>query len=318
MQSQPPYVHHTLDASRTVNRWNRDYTPRLTVESGDTVTLDMPDSSGGQVRPDWTVEDFKARFDPLQVHALVGPIAVAGAEPGDALEIRIQEYRHKGWAWTALIPPLGLLPEDFPRHHLLIWKLDGGCTRSVPGLTLDLHPFAGIIGLQRAETGEFRTRAPGPFGGNMDVRHLGAGSTLWLPVLTPGGGLCAGDCHAAQGDGEVCINGMEAPMEMTFSVHLHKRHPLAGPQLLTTPALLPPRYTSKPFHAFIESDESPREAAKRATRRAIDYLVRRIGCTREVAYTVCSVVLDLRLSQLVNVPTTTVTAYLPEAIFDRS
>lgn len=269
------------------------------------------------MQPEWTAADFKAKFDPLKVHALTGPVAVAGAEPGDQLEIKIERYEHRGWAWTSLIPGLGLLVEDFPQHHLFIWKLDETQTRSMPGVTLDLHPFAGIIGVQRHDAGEFRTRAPGPFGGNMDVRHLTAGTTLFLPVFTPGANLLAGDCHAAQGDGEVCINGMEAPMAITLQINLLKKRPLAAPYAVCPTPLASPRYQAKPWHMFIESDENPREACKRVVRRAIEYLVRRLGLTPELAYTLCSVVLDLKISQLVNMPVTTVTGYLPEAIFDQ-
>jgi len=307
---------HLLEAHPLVHRWDNARPPRLTIDPGDSVVLEMADSSGFQVQPDWTTADFRTRFDPLKVHALTGPVAIAGAEPGDRLEIRIGAYEHKGWAWTSLIPGLGLLPEDFPEHHLFIWKLEGGRTRSFPGVTLDLHPFAGIIGVQRAEAGEFRTRAPGIFGGNMDVRHLTQGTTLFLPVLTPGANLLAGDCHAAQGDGEVCINGMEAPMRVSLEIHLHKAQPLAAPYAVCPNPLVPPRYQTKPWHLFIESDEQPREACKRVVRRAIEYLTRRLGVTPQLAYTLCSVVLDLRISQLVNVPTTTITGYLPEAIFD--
>ncbi len=307
---------HFLDATATVNRWNRDHPARITIASGDRLTLDLPDSSGGQVQPAWTAADFRANFDPLRVHSLVGPVAVAGAMPGDRLELKIERYVHAGWAWTALIPGLGLLPEDFPEHHLFIWKLVGDQTRSLPGVTLDLHPFCGVIGVQRAETGEFRTRAPGPFGGNMDVRHLTAGSTLLLPVLTPGAGLCAGDAHAAQGDGEVCINGMEAPMSVTMQVNLIKHAPLDAPVAITGGNLVPSRYCTKPWIIFIESDEDPRRACERVVRRAINFLTQRLRISRELAYTLCSVVLDLKISQLVNQPVTTVSGYLPEAIFN--
>jgi acetamidase/formamidase len=214
------------------------------------------------------------------------------------------------------MPGMGALGDEFAEPFLHIWKLGEGQTRSMPGVTLDLHPFCGIIGVQRAETGEFRTRAPGAFGGNMDVRHLGAGARLWLPVFTPGAGLCAGDAHAAQGDGEVAINGMEAPMSATFRVHLHKRHGLEGPYAVALPALVPPRYLTKPFHVFIESHENPREAARAAVRRAMAFLERRLGLRRELALILCSVVLDLKVSQMVNAPITTISAYLPEAIFD--
>lgn len=307
---------HTLDESPSVHRWNNALPPRLTVCSGDTVTFRCADSSGRQVMPEWTAADFKRLFDPLKVHALTGPVAVADAEPGDVLEIHLDSYRHYGWAWTSLIPGLGLLSEDFPEHHLFIWSLGETSTKSIPGVTLDLHPFAGIIGVQRAETGEFRTRAPGAFGGNMDVRHLTAGTTLHLPVFTAGGNLLVGDCHAAQGDGEVCINGMEAPMDVTLTIKLQKRRALEGPYAICPSPLNLPRYSTKPWHMFVESDENPREAAKRVVRRAIRYLVERLGISREMAYTLCSVVLDLKVSQLVNVPTTTITGYLPEAIFD--
>ncbi|MBL9191712.1 MAG: acetamidase/formamidase family protein [Opitutaceae bacterium] len=307
--------HHTLDESPTVHRWNNAWPARLTIAPGDTVTLRCADSSGRQVQPGWTAQDFSRKFDPLKVHALTGPVAVEGAEPGDVLEIKIEGYQHHGWAWTSLIPGLGLLADDFPHPHLFHWKLDGHETRSMPGVTLDLHPFAGIIGVQRAEAGEFRTRAPGPFGGNMDVRHLTAGTTLYLPVFTAGANLLAGDCHAAQGDGEVCINGMEAPMEITLSIRLQKGRPLRAPYAICTGPLVPPRYAASPWHLFIESDEVPREACKRVVRRVIEYVVNRLGISPELAYTLCSVVLDLKVSQLVNVPTTTITGYLPEAIF---
>jgi acetamidase/formamidase len=275
----------------------------------------MNDASDGQITPSKTALDW-ASADKDLIHALTGPIAVSGAEPGDHLKISIEEYTHEGWAWTSIIPGLGLLDDEFDDHYLHIWELDETQTKSMSGLTLDLNPFCGVIGVQRAERGEFRTRPPGAFGGNMDVKHLVAGSVLHLPVLVEGAGLCAGDCHAAQGDGEVSINGMEAPMSVTLTIDLVKDEPIEAPYLLTPGDLVSPRYREKPFHAFIESDENPREACKRVVRRGIRYLQERVGLTREQAYVTCSVVLDLKVSQLVNVPTTTITGYLPEAIFD--
>ncbi|MDQ8187782.1 acetamidase/formamidase family protein [Pelagicoccus sp. SDUM812002] len=308
-------ANHFIDRSLTYNRWSRDYLERLRIESGDTIEIAMNDASDAQVHPDMTVEEYKA-IDRLKIHALTGPIGIEGAKPGDQLKIEILEYEHEGWAWTSIVPGLGLLDYEFDEPYLHIWKLEGDQTHSMPGLTLDLNPFCGIIGVQREESGEFATRPPGPFGGNMDVKHLVAGSTLYLPVFVDGAGLCAGDCHAAQGDGEVCINGMEAPMTATFKVSLIKDKPLAGPYITTPGQLVSPRYAKKPFHAFVESDENPREACKRVVRRAMAYLMDRLGLSREQAYVTCSVVLDLKVSQLVNVPTTTITGYLPEAIFD--
>jgi acetamidase/formamidase len=310
-------AHHLVDRIETRNRWNRDYPPVCTIAPGDTVTVRMKDSSDGQVHPEMSLEAFAA-FDKMRVHALSGPIAIEGAEPGDALEIEVLELEHEGWAWTSIIPGLGLLGDEFEEHFLHVWKLERHCTRSMPGVTLDLHPFCGIIGVQRAESGEYRTRPPGVFGGNMDVRHLGVGARLMLPVFTPGAGLCAGDAHAAQGDGEVSINAMEAPMSVTLRVHLHKNRPLVAPYALATPALVPPRYLGRPWHVFIESHEDLREASRAGVRRAMGYLQRRLGLSREQALILCSVVLDLKISQIVNAPVWTVSAYLPEAIFDEA
>ncbi|MGF1483884.1 MAG: acetamidase/formamidase family protein [Opitutales bacterium] len=308
---------HFLDRKTVVTRWNRDYPARLRIQPGDTVTFEMRDSTDAQVTPGMTREQY-AQIDTTRVHALTGPVAVEGAEPGDALRLEIRQYRHEGWAFTGIIPGLGLLPEDFPDPFLFHWDLEEAVTRSMPGTLIDLHPFCGIIGVQRAEEGEFRTRPPGPFGGNMDVRHLTAGSTLWLPVSVTGGGLCAGDAHAAQGDGEVCINGLEAPMTVVLDVHLEKGAgaSLAGPMIATKPGpLVSRRYESKPYRIFVESAEDPRAASQAAVRRAIIFFMDRLGLSSEQAYVLCSAVLDLRISQLVNAPMTTVSAYVPEAIF---
>ena len=105
-------------------------------------------------------------------------------------------------------------------------------------------------------------------------------------------------------------------MDVTFTFNLRKRQPLSGPYAIFPGSFTPPRYATKPWHLFIESDENPREACKRAVRRAIAFIVDRLGVTPAMAYTLCSVVLDLKVSQLVNLPLTTITAYLPEAIFD--
>jgi len=308
---------HQLDAAVRTDRWDNTTPARITVAPGDTVQLEMADASGFQVQPDWATDDFRNKFDSAKVHALTGPIAIDGAEPGDQLVVHIEDFQHQGWAWTSLIPGLGLLADDFPNAHLFIWQLEADKTHSFPGVTLELNPFAGIIGVQRAESGEFRTRAPGPFGGNMDVRHLTAGTTLYLPVQTLGANLLAGDCHAAQGDGEVCINGMEAPMTGQFRFELIKQTPLSSPYAKTQGPLVSRHYDKAPWHLFIESADDPREACKAVVRRAIDFIQGRVGGSPEMAYTLCSVVLDLKVSQLVNVPTTTITGYLPEAIFDK-
>lgn len=307
-------MEHFLDRSVVVNRWNRDTPPRLWIDAGDEITLEMRDASDGQVRPGMSLADF-AEIDATRIHALTGPVGIRGAEPGDRLIVEILSYQHEGWAWTSIMPGLGLLPDDFPDRFLHIWELEDAVTRSMPGLEIPLAPFCGIIGVQPAAHGEFRTRPPGTHGGNMDVRHLVAGSRLHLPVFVPGAGLCAGDAHAAQGDGEVSINGMEAPMTVKMKIDLVRGETPSGPYIECPVPLEPPAFQTCTHHLFVEAHEDAREASKQVVRRAVDYLHRRLGISREQAYVTCSVVLRLKISQLVNVPLMTITGYLPEAIF---
>src|SRR6202451_876 len=225
---------HTLSAIPTHSRWNRRLAPRLTIAPGDTVHLECQDSSGAQVQPGMTVETYLT-IDRDRIHALTGPIFVDGAEPGDVLQIDVLEVAHKGWGWTSVIAGLGFLKERFSEPYLFHWQLDGAVSRSLAPAVVALRPFCGVMGVAPTEDGEFRTRPPGIFGGNMDVRELSQGATLYLPVLNRGALFSAGDAHAAQGDGEVCINGIECPAEVTLRFQVHKQRALPGP-ILETPA----------------------------------------------------------------------------------
>ncbi len=231
---------HTLAAEPTHSRWNNALTPRLTIDSGDVVHMECVDSSGGQVRPGSTVEDFMA-IDRGRIHALTGPIAIHGAEPGDAFAIEVLDVTHKGWGWSSTIPGLGFLKDRFQEASLFHWKLEGAESRSLAPAIVPLRPFCGVMGVAPAEPGEFRTRPPGIFGGNIDVRELCAGATLYLPVLNRGALFSAGDAHAAQGDGEVCINGIECPVDVTLRFRLLKSRALSGPLVET--GYTEPRWT---------------------------------------------------------------------------
>ncbi len=309
----PPH-HHISDAA-VCHRWDNRRAPLIAVEPDCRLTLRLRDASDNQVRRGMTVAEFAA-IDPGRVHALTGPIQIEGSLPGDSLEITFEEFLHDGWGWSGILPGRGLLPDDFPERDLLFWDIDpDDHTRSLPGVALPVNPFCGIVGVQRAEPGEFRTHPPGPFGGNLDIRHLTRGAVLRLPVLTPGAGLCLGDAHLAQGDGEVCINGIEAPVTVTVRVRLLRGASIAGPQLSHPGPLLPPRINAGNWHATFASERDPIAAARSVVRQAIEYIVRRIGCRPAEAYILCSVALDLKICQLVNQPVVTVGGYLPLSIF---
>jgi acetamidase/formamidase len=261
------------------------------------------------VRPGSTLEDFLA-IDRTRIHALTGPIAIEGAEVGDVLQVDVLEVAHKGWAWTSVIPGLGFLDERFTEAYLFHWQLEGGLTASLVPAVVPLRPFCGVMGVAPAEAGRFRTRPPGVFGGNMDVRELSAGATLYLPVLNDGALFSAGDAHAAQGDGEVCINGMECPVDATLRFSLHKRQPLAGPMVESATRVA----EDGPEWIVVESGTDAFETAQAATGRMIDLLAARWGFSDVHAYLLCSVAMKLRLSQVVNRPMVTVSAGIAKSV----
>ncbi len=299
---------HTLTAEPTHSRWNASLAPRLTLDSGDTVHFECQDSSGAQVHPAMTVDEFQS-IDRGRIHALTGPVALHGAQPGDVLQIDVLEVAHKGWGWSSVIPGHGFLKERFVEPFLFHWTLEADITRSLAPAILPLRPFCGIMGVAPAEHGEFRTRPPGIFGGNMDVRELATGATLYLPVQQPGALFSCGDAHAAQGDGEVCINGIECPADVTLRFHLHKHQPLAGPIVESAP----PDQTG-PTWLIVESSTDAIAAAQAATHRMIDLLVAKWGFSPVHAYLLCSVAMKLQLSQVVNEPMFTVAASIAKSI----
>jgi acetamidase/formamidase len=302
---------HSLSAEPTHSRWNRALQPRLTIASGDTVHMRCVDASGAQVSPASSVEDFLA-IDRGRIHALTGPIWIDGAEPGDVLEIQVLQVEHLGWGWTSVIPGLGFLKDQFREAFLFHWTLDREISRSLEGAVVPLRPFCGVMGVAPAEDGEFRTRPPGPFGGNMDVRELCTGATLYLPVLNPGALFSAGDAHAAQGDGEVCINGIECPADVSLRFLVHRQQRLSGPLIESAESRSP----DAPADAWIvvESDTDAMQAARSATLRMVELLIARWSFAPVHAYLLCSVAMKLRISQVVNEPMITVSAAMPKCV----
>jgi acetamidase/formamidase len=302
---------HTLAAEPTHSVWDRSLEPRLRIEPGDEVQIECVDASGGQVHPGMTTERY-LKIDRTKIHALTGPIWIEGAEPGDVLEIDVLATRHAGWGWSSVVEGLGFLKERFHEPYLFHWQLDGESTSSLAPAVVPVRPFLGVMGVARADDGAFRTRPPGPFGGNLDVRELCAGSKLYLPVYNKGGLFSCGDGHAAQGDGEVCINGIECPLDVTLGFHLHKRHPLAGPIVEASDKAAADSIADA--WVVVETGTDLLEASRAATGRMIDLLVDRWGFSDVHAYILCSVALKLRLSQVVNEPVFTVSAALSKQI----
>ena len=302
---------HTLSAEPTHSVWDRSLPPRLHIHPGDEVAFQCLDASGGQVRPGMTTSEYLS-IDRTRLHALTGPVWIEGAEPGDVLQVDILATRHADWGWSSVIEGLGFLKDRFREPYLFHWQLHGETTSSLAPAVVPLRPFLGVMGVARPEDGSFRTRPPGPFGGNLDVRELCAGSRLYLPVFNHGARFSCGDGHAAQGDGEVCINGIECPLDVTLRFHLHKHQPLAGPIVESSDTAAPD--SSADSWVIVETGTDLADTARAATSRMIDLLASRWGFSEIHAYILCSVALKLRLSQVVNEPVYTVSAALAKQI----
>jgi acetamidase/formamidase len=304
---------HSLSAEPTHSRWNRALAPRLRIASGDTVRMECVDASGAQCHPSMTLAEY-LKINRDKIHALTGPIFVEGAQPGDVLQVDILEVAHKGWGWTSVVSGLGFLKKRFADPFFFVWKLEGEVSKSIVPAAVPLRPFCGVMGVAPAQDGEIRTRPPGVFGGNMDVRQLCSGATLYLPVLNSGALFSAGDAHAAQGDGEVCINGIECPADVTLRFRVHKQLALSGPMLETAAARKLETDAGGGEWVVIESGADATAAALAATSRMIDFLSDRWGFSPVHAYLLCSVAMNLRFSQVVNEPIFTVSAAISKQI----
>ena len=308
-----PRTHHLPD-ERVHFTWDTTNEPVLGIDSGDTVVVWTRDVSDNQIGPD-SDSSVLAGIDFDRLYPLAGPIAVAGAQPGDTLAIEILDMHTQGWGWTAILPGLGLLPDDFPDPHLHVFDLSqGDVTHLREDIEIPLEPFFGTMGVCPAGASAQPVMPPGTFGGNMDTRQLVRGATLYLPVQVEGALFSCGDAHGAQGDGEVCVTGIEAPMFASLRFTLEKRRSIPSPQF-RTPAPLTRRVDAAPFYGTTGVGGDLYRAAQDAVRAMIDHLVASHGLSREDAYVLCSLVVDLKISEIVDAGEYIVSALLPEAVF---
>jgi acetamidase/formamidase len=305
---------HELPAGHVHFRWDNSLEPVLEVEPGDVVHYELQEVSGGQITPTSTAADL-SRLSMDRVYPLAGPLFVKGALPGDTLEVEVVDLRPGNWGWTSVLIDLGLLPDDFPELYLRIWNLTARDYAELRrDIRIPLDPFLGTMGVASDEPGAFPVMPPGKFGGNMDIRHLTKGSTLLLPVWVEGALFSCGDAHAAQGDGEVCISAIEAPMSATLRFKTRKGLRLPAPQFITRGPLTP-SHDTKGYYATTGIAPDLMDGAKAAVRAMIDHLVRTYKLPREDAYVLCSVAVDLKISEVVDKPNWIVSAYLPLSIF---
>jgi acetamidase/formamidase len=301
---------HVMPPEAIHTHWDTRLPPALVIESGDIVSYVLPDVTGGVIHPGSQAEDLLGLTDD---YALLGPLHISGAMPGDALEIEVLDLNPGSWGWTGAIPGYGLLHDEFLDPILYHWDLSRG--REVQFLdlaTIPLAPFCGTMGVSPATDIPRVVIPPGQFGGNLDCRDLTVGAHLWLPIQVPGAYFSVGDPHGVQGHGEVCGTAIECPMGAVFRFHLHKGSRLKGPIVKTSgsAAVCHQSAHSRRFMT-LGSSETLMSAARDALRQMLEWMERTYAVTHVEAYILSSLIVDLTIIQVVNTPQWTVAASLP-------
>jgi acetamidase/formamidase len=304
---------HVLDPACYHHAWDRALAPVLTIRPGDVVHYDLLMAGHGQVDEGGRFEDCRFDFDTL--YNLGGPILVEGAEAGDTLEIEILALEPGDWGWTAILPDLGLLPQDFADGYLRTFDLRGKTRIELaPGVSVPVAPFLGTMGQPPAADGVFAPFPPHAGGGNVDTRHLTVGARLFLPILNAGALFSCGDPHAAQGDGEVCVSAVECPMRASLRFGLHRRS-LAAPMFRTSGPLAP-LSEGRGHIATMGIAPDLMEGARIAVRAMIDWILAEHGLGREDAYVLCSLAGDLKVLEVVDAGMWNVGFTLPLSVFE--
>jgi acetamidase/formamidase len=278
--------------------WDRDRPPQVEVEPGTTLELVLADAFGGQLGPAASGTDVAA-LDLDLANPLTGPIAVRGAEPGDALVVEVLDVEVGGLGWTTLIPGFGLLADRFPDPYARVSTIADGRVRFGDLAELPARPFLGTVGVAPAEPGPHSVIPPRRVGGNLDCRDVRPGARLVLPVEVDGARLSAGDPHAAQGDGEVCGTAIETTA--TTVLRLDVRRGAAPP----APVLeLPPESPAPLGRRVLTTGVGPDlyAGARDATLAMIERLGTDHGLAAEDAYALCSVAAHLRIVEVVDAP----------------
>ncbi|TDH59661.1 amidase [Dankookia rubra] len=294
---------HTIAATPDMLVWgglSAKTPPALTIESGDTVSIEAVPAGGAPAFPPDAAavpEVYRAAVERVPqgpgAHFVNRPVFVRGAERGDTLQVEILAAEpNMDWGFVSIMPLLGTLPDEFTEYETIHPSIDRARrTCLLPwGTELPLDPFFGVIGTAPPpEWGVCSTNVPRAFGGNMDNKELKPGTTLYLPVFNEGALFYAGDGHGVQGDGEVCITALETGLTGRFRLTVRKDLHLKMPFAETATHLI-----------SIGLDEDLDDAAKQAVREMVREICVRTNLSRNQAYMLCSLIGDLRVTQTVD------------------
>jgi acetamidase/formamidase len=303
---------HTIDPTRVHHEWDLSLEPALRIASGDTVHHALRMTGTGMVHEGARIEETS--FSEEGLYRLSGPVFVRDAAPGDTLRVDVLDLEPGDWGWTAILPGGGLLPDLFPEPFVRTFDLrDGETIQAAPNVRIPMTPFLGTMGTHPGEPAHVSSLPPHRGGGNIDARHLTRGSTLWLPVWVDGALFSCGDAHAAQGDGEVCLTGVECDMRATLRFTLEQRT-IPAPMFRTAgPLLVADERDGHVGTMGIHADLH--EGARLAVRAMIEWLQSEHGLDPHNAFVVCSLAGDLKILEIVDAGVYNVGFTLPRSIF---
>ena len=302
-------VHDHPHCSSLHTHWDRDEPPALTVGSGATIVLTSPDAANGMLSLQSTPEEMAA-IDFRKLDPLCGPIYVEGAEPGDTLKVEVLNLELASWGWTGLLTGFGLLHEEIQEPYFRTFDLTKGSVE-ICGERFELRPMLGVLGTAPAKPGKYASITPTDAGGNIDVRYLQAGATLYLPVFNKGALLSGGDGHGLQGEGEISGTAIEAPMRSTLRLEVIKGRTIRAPILdMSTKT-----YTETEYRDFLGVSPDLMVAAKDAVRFAVDELAASLRIAPHEAYAVFGMIAELRIHEIVDQPNWVVGCMIPKRLF---
>ena len=268
----------TLDREHHIYVLEPGATPAITIDSGDELMVETWDAFEGVRDP----EVIDARY--LKGPA-TGPIYVNGAEPGDALKVEFISITPKEGAAHMIMPGRGFLEEEFTEAYPTVISFEDGHALLPNGIRVPLNPSMGLVATTPTYPQNTASDS-GPYGGDIDLKELVEGSTLYLPVFVPGGLLALGDCHAVVGDGAVAGTGAECSADTHLRVTVEKGMGISGPRALTPD-----------YFVVLSYGEELGPAMKQAVRGMVDFLVKEKGMAPYDAYTLLSLAGDVRVSR---------------------
>ncbi len=304
-QIKPDYF---LTADQKHNKFSSLIPPVLKVKSGSVIKADAYEASDNQLHRNATLEDL-INIDFGPIHAMTGPVYVEEAEVGDILAVDLLKVELGDYGWQAIVGGFGFLTERFPNPKLNIHEIDvlNKTTMFNDKIKIPLKPFPGIMGVAPNTEEMLSTIPPRANGGNMDDPSLVEGTTVYFPVFIKGALFSIGDGHAVQGYGEVCGSAIEAPMTFTYRLRVLKNKP----------SIQEPQYETDDYYAVTGFGTTIDIATKKAVNYMVDYLTNNYNVLPEDAYMLCSLVGDLKIAEVVDVPNMLVTMHFPKYIINQ-